>query len=99
MDTVKHREWSVSEARSQLSELIERAFDEPQIIVDKKTKDMKAVAVIPLALFELIKEIQRKERISRLDNLFLEMQQSAGDESILLPRPDPKPVINFSGED
>ncbi len=101
---VKRREWSVSEARSQLSELIAQAFDEPQIIVDKKTRDEKAVVVIPLAMLQQIRELELRARSALLDGLFTEMQQCADSErrdsgvDILLPRPSTKPMIQFSGE-
>lgn len=97
----KRKQWSVSEARSQLSELISQAFDEPQIITDRKTKDERAVAVIPLSMLNEILELKRSNRNTQLDALFKELQLAAekegydGESELLIPRLPPKPPINF----
>ncbi|MDQ3232517.1 MAG: hypothetical protein M3Q07_11900 [Pseudobdellovibrionaceae bacterium] len=102
---LKRKEWSVSEARSQMSDLILQAFEAPQIIIDRKTKDEKAVAVIPLAMFEEFENFKREMRSSSLDALFKEIQESAeadgydGETEIVPPRGTAKPVLEFDSED
>jgi prevent-host-death family protein len=101
----KRKEWSVSEARSQLSDLISQAFDEPQIIIDRKTKDEKAVAVVPLSMLDDLERMRREVRKAQLDAIFMEMQEAAANEGydgsseILLPRTPPKPPLDFETED
>lgn len=95
------KEWSVSEARNRISDLISDAFDEPQIIVDRKTREPREVAVIPVAMLEQLQAMAFQTRNSRLDELFLEMQSAAkedghdGESEILLPRGQPKPIMEF----
>jgi len=97
----KQKKWSVSEARSQLSDIITLCFESPQIIVDKKTKEEKAVVVIPLSLFDEIIKFKNAKRSEDLDALFAQMQTTAeqegydGKSEIIIPREKPKAVLKF----